>query len=265
MAQLSELKRGKVMKIAVLSMVLLMFTAMTVAVASASSFHDWSSAIEIQDTDDTPGQGSRHAWYEDQKGPGQQERELLYVYIDWDSTHLYVRWDVKQAIDEINQTYYVLLIDAVDPLDTDKENATHALWLEIDNQGDTSLKLVAIPYVDAGSILWQSSSSSDYFRSSITPVDPNVGVRTALEARFPWAPISGDGPMDVMFIDAESHSSDSSGGITSAIMDYIVIGGDSVPWFTDLGLTLLATTVLAFVIKKKKLGLPVKIGSGARG
>jgi hypothetical protein len=272
MAQLSELKRGKVMKIAVLSMVLLMFTAMTITVASASAFHDWSSAIVIQDTDDTPGQrGSPEStpvdpWYDDGKGVGgQPERELLYLYLDWDSTYLYVRWDVKKLPDDINQTYYVLLIDAVEPLSTAKENATHALWLEVDNGGDTTLKIVAVPYENAGSILWESSSSSNYVRTSITPTDePTLfDNQTALETRFPWTPISGDGPMDIMFIRAETHSSDSSNGITSEVMDYIYVEDDPVPWFTDLGLTLLATTVLAFIIKKKKIGLPVNISSGA--
>jgi hypothetical protein len=270
MAQLSELKRGKVMKIAVLSMVLLMFTAMTITVASASAFHDWSSAIVIQDTDDTPGQRGPvegpplDLWYEDGKGVhGQNERELLYLYIDWDSTYLYVRWDVKKLPDDINQTYYVLLIDAVEPLSTAKENATHALWLEVDNGGDTVLKIVAVPYVsDAASILWQSAATENYDRTSITPTDePTLfDNQTALETRFPWTPISGDGPMDIMFIRAETHSSDSSKGINSEVMDYIYVQDDPVPWFTDLGLTLLATTILAVIIKKKKIGLPVKIG-----
>jgi hypothetical protein len=41
------------------------------------------------------------------------------------------------------------------------------------------------------------------------------------------------------------------------------VGDNPVPWFTDLALTLLATTVLAVVIKKKKLGLPINVGSGS--
>jgi hypothetical protein len=287
MAQLSELKRGKVMKIAVLSMLLLMFTGLMLAlpgVTIAEAYVEpdgWTDPAlgPIQDTNSTPSSGGTW-WIDDAKGAGdgysgQQQRELLYLFIDFDDDYIYVRWDVEVATpEEFTSIYYLIKVDTEPPFGTNDENATHALGVEIDSKGVVKVSIRVPTSGPKFDIVWLGNPVTDY---SLTWIGTQSGDpflnRTAVEARFPWSwPADGypagnltasGGPEDILVITAESHSNQGDQGWTSEVMDYIGISGNTVPWFTDLALTLLATTVLAVVIKKKKVSLPINVGSGS--
>jgi hypothetical protein len=273
MAQLSELKRGKKMKIAVLSLLLLMFTGLMlvlpgVTVANALPTYlepdAWTDpAIWLQDTNKTP--GPKVPWYDDVSGPGQQQRELLYVGIDWDDTYVYVRWDFEALPEEISSVYYLIKVDTENltaPEDQlEKTRGTHALGIEVDQSG--TIKVTIRTYGHPKFPLNWTGDGSDWTVNSlpVLPGDPFYN-RTAIEGRFPWSSltVSGD-PEDFLVITAQSHANQGDQGWTSAIKDYIGVNDNPVPWFTDLALTLLVTTVLAVVLKRKKDPLPVNLGS----
>jgi hypothetical protein len=284
MAQLSELKRGKVMKLAVLSLLLLTFTGLAVtlpvvtvvkAVPTYLEPDGWSDPpIWLQDTNKTP--GPKEPWYDDVSGPGQQQRELLYVGIDWDEDYVYVRWDFEALPNEITSVYYLIKIDTEnltapeDPLE--KTRGTHALGIEVDQNGIKTVTIRTYGHPKFP-LVWEGDNTDLTVNSlPVLPGDPFYN-RTAIEGRFPWSwPADGypagnltasGGPEDFLVITAQSHANQGDSGWTSAIKDYIGVADSPVPWFTDLGLTLLATTVLVVVIKKKKIGLPVSIDSGA--
>ena len=88
----------------------------------------WSSpSIWVQDTNTSTG----ILWCDDASGAsGQQERELLYIGVDFDEDYLYVRWDVEQVPENIEQTYYVLVIALGSSTVTDV--ATHSLQFDVD-------------------------------------------------------------------------------------------------------------------------------------
>ncbi|MHA2428041.1 MAG: hypothetical protein ACXADB_08470 [Candidatus Hermodarchaeia archaeon] len=73
---------------------LLLISVLTVTYAYVEP-DDWASPeIWVQDLfNDASG------------GSGQPERELLYLGVDYDATYLYVRWDVEEIPDAIEQIY----------------------------------------------------------------------------------------------------------------------------------------------------------------
>jgi hypothetical protein len=277
MAQLSELKRGKILKLASLSLLLLMFTGLMlvlpgVTVVNAAPTYlepdDWADPpIWLQDTNKTP--GPKIPWWDDASGaPGQQERELLYVGIEWDETYVYVRWDCEQNTSQIfDSVYYLIKVDTENltaPEDQlDKTRGTHALGIEIDEKGtvNVTIRTYGQPKLP---VAWQGNDTDWQITDIIVPPGSNFTDRAAVEGRFPWSELTTSGdPEDFLVITAQSHANQGDQGWTSAIKDYIGVSDNPVPWFTDLALTLLVTTVLAVVIKKKKLGLPVNMGSGS--
>ena len=233
--------KGKIKLMAILLGTLLVLQ--TPFLARAFTVSTWN--YDVQDTDNTPGPGP---WYADAKGrSGQPCNELLYVHIAWDSVYIYVRWDVNASINKIKSVYYALSIDAVGSLSP--AVATHLLQFEADSKGDVTVTVRNAS--DPSSILWSQTSSSYYSKASITN-------GTALEGRYPWDEITGVGvgPADIWVIRAESHASTS---VPSEVMDYIEVSQNPIPWFTDLTMTLLITTVLVAFYVKKRGALPVKL------
>ena len=206
-------------------------------------------AIYLQDTDDTPGQGSGvDPWYDDAKGAtGQPERELLYLYVDWDVTYIYVRWDVEESIIATRQIYYLLQIanGASSPAP-----ATHSLRFEVDVSGIVTITV----RTNLGTTVW-TGTASDWSWTELSYSSPLTG-RTAYEARYPWSALGGTGIRDVWIIEAQSYSTEPGEG---EVMDYIGVGGNPIPWFTDLTMTLLITTVLVAFYVKKRGALAVKL------
>jgi len=238
--------KGKIKLMVILLGALLMLQ--TPFLAKAALTHDWSGAIEIQDTDSTPGQGERQAWYDDAKGaPGQPERELLYLYVDWDDTYIYVRWDVEESIIATRQIYYLLQIanGASSPAP-----ATHSLRFEVDVLG---IVIITVR-TNLGTTVW-TGTPDDWSMTELPYSSPLTG-RTACAARFPWSALGGTGIRDVWIIEAQSYSTEPGEG---EVMDYIGVGGNPIPWFTDLTMTLLITIVLVAFYVKKRGALPVKL------
>ncbi len=270
------------MTIAILSLLTLMFSGILLALPTVTVVHAapdflepdaWSDPpIWLQDTNKTP--GPKIPWYDDVSGPGQQQRELLYVGIDWDEDYVYVRWDFEALPTEITSVYYLIKVDVdnltapEDPLDDSR--GTHALGIEVDQDGNVMVTIRKAGHPKFP-MIWLGDTSDWRVNSiPVLPGDPFYN-RTAIEGRFPWSwPANGypagnltasGTPEDFLVITAQSHANQGDQGWTSAIKDYIGVSDNPVPWFTDLALTLLATTVLAIVIKKKKLSLPVNVNA----
>lgn len=230
---------------------LITFVGIPVAQAYVAP-NSWSDPkIFLRDMDDTPGgRGSPgnpplDPWYDDAKGhSGQPDRELLYVYIDWDETYIYVRWDVEAAPDALDQIRYVLNIDAKEPFSP--AELTHRLQFEVNQAGAVTITIRNAS--DANTILW-TGSPADYSITSIPPEDPNISVQTALEARFPIAYVQNEDSGEIWLTTAEAH--DGQGESYSEGMDYIILEARTMPWFTDLAITLLGTTILVAFLKKK--------------
>jgi hypothetical protein len=214
---------------------------------------NWTDpAIWLQDTNQTPGPGI--PWYDDVSGPGQQQRELLYVGVDWDDTYVYVRWDVEALPEELTSVYYLLKIDAVAPFDP--AEGTHALGVEIDEKGVINVT-VRTPGHPKFPILW-IDGPTEYTITSI-PVEPSDPFynRTAIEARYAWLNLTGSGPTDIWVMEAQTHANQGDQGWTSAVKDYLCINDNPVPWFSALMITMLLAVVgVAFMVKKKG-ALPV--------
>lgn len=275
---LSDLEKAKMnrTKLSRASTLFLLLALLATTITAAKSYvepDNWGSPpIFVQDTADTPGRGPGvDPWYDDASIPDKPQYELLYIYVDWDDTYLYVRWDVETTVDKLKKAYYWLIIDAVAPLTNARASATHVLVFGADKFGAIT---VSIRNPADMSTLWSSTNTADYDVTTES-YSPPLTARLAVDARYPWSHITGSGPQDIMVIRAESHdsaswfkeaSSTASGSVrlmctpccTSPVIDYITIGGNPVPWFNSLAIALLASVVLlAFMVKKKGV-LPAK-------
>ena len=249
----------KVKLICVLTLLPLFLLATTVPVTRAyMEPDDWlEPSIWMQDTDDTPITPGG-PWYDDNSGPGQPQRELLYVGINWDETYVYVRWDFEATPAEITSVYYALKIDTEDltvpedPLDDTR--GTHALGIEVNNKGMISVT-IRVPNHPKFDKIWTGQDTDWTVTQIPLNEDDPFTVRTAVEARFPWSELSTNGdPVDFLAITAQSHANRGDQGWTSAIKDYIEIGATHTPWFTNPSMIILITTGLVAFIKKKKVG-----------
>jgi hypothetical protein len=261
------MNKMKVGRVTVLLALATLFLGMTVMTAKAYiEPDDWSNpAIYVQDTNNTPGQGSRYLWYEDSKGfEGAAENELLYVYVDWDNDYIYARWDTAVTAAEygllsgsrVANIYYLVSLDT---LMRDPPVATRLLQFEVNSGG-----YIQVTVRDAGSptvALW-TGTGADYRITSIVPPKAPVAYQTAVEGRFPWSAITGSGPADILLIKAESRSGPAVQGLSSEVMDYIGVGENPVPWFSSLMITMLVAVVaVAFLVKKKDA---LSIGKASR-
>ncbi|MEE8570615.1 MAG: hypothetical protein V3S97_06455, partial [Candidatus Bathyarchaeia archaeon] len=151
---------------------------------------------------------------------GQEERELLYLGVDYDEDYLYVRWDVEQIPENIEQIYYILIVAVGSSTVTDV--ATHSLQFDVDGNGGMSVS-IRTPNQPKFVTQW-TGNLNDW---SVTPIPIGTGdpftMRTALEGRFPWSVLTGGDPIDVWILTAQSHASASDQGWTSAIKDVINI------------------------------------------
>jgi PKD repeat protein len=188
---------------------LLLLSVLTVTYAYVEP-DDWASPeIWVQDDfNDASG------------GSGQPERELLYLGVDYDENYLYVRWDVEEIPDAIEQIYYLLAVAV--GTSTVTEVATHSLQFDVDRNGGMSIS-IRTPNQPKFVIQW-TGDLTDWSVTSI-PIDSGDPFtnRTVLEGRFPWSVLTGGNPTNLWILTAQSHASASDQGWTSAVKDVIPV------------------------------------------
>ena len=133
---------------------------------------------------------------------------------------MYVRWDVEQIPENIEQTFYVLVVALGSSTVTDV--ATHSIQFDVDNYGGMS---VSIRTSNQPKFVTQWTGNPNDWSVTNIPIeagDPYT-MRTSLEGRFPWSVLADGFPTDVWIMHAQSHASASDQGWTSAVKDVINI------------------------------------------